>query len=126
MRPRETKGEGEASLVRHALRAASIRPHRHRRHSAWHRHKEQLVATFLATRSFLSTTTMSTSNLADVRARLGQCWTSTRLDSLAVQTVSFQPKHTKVNQDRLVTEEWKIAGQKWLFLAVCDGKGVLV
>jgi pyruvate dehydrogenase phosphatase len=38
-----------------------------------------------------------------------------------VHTVTFQPLLSKVNQDRVVTETWDIAGQTWLFLAVCDG-----
>ncbi|KAI0359999.1 protein serine/threonine phosphatase 2C [Trametes cingulata] len=41
--------------------------------------------------------------------------------SLGVQTVTFQPSDSCVNQDRVVAEKWDIQGDRWLFLAVCDG-----
>ncbi|KAI0368696.1 protein serine/threonine phosphatase 2C [Pilatotrama ljubarskyi] len=42
--------------------------------------------------------------------------------SLNVQTVTFQPRDNAVNQDRVVAELWIIQGDRWLFLAVFDGR----
>ncbi|KAI0649374.1 protein serine/threonine phosphatase 2C [Trametes meyenii] len=33
------------------------------------------------------------------------------------------PLTTRINQDRLAVQAWEIFGQKWIFLAVCDGHG---
>ncbi|KZV62800.1 protein serine/threonine phosphatase 2C [Peniophora sp. CONT] len=38
-----------------------------------------------------------------------------------VHIVTFQPLANKASQDRVVVQQWDIAGQKWLFLAVFDG-----
>jgi pyruvate dehydrogenase phosphatase len=47
---------------------------------------------------------------------------STKLEKEGVHAVSFQPMLSRVNEDRVVTENWDIGGQTWLFLAVCDGQ----
>ncbi|KAH9902909.1 phosphatase 2C-like domain-containing protein [Cubamyces lactineus] len=39
-----------------------------------------------------------------------------------VHSVSFQPLgQERHNQDHMVTKKWVIGGQRWLFLALCDG-----
>src|ERR1700733_9231654 len=43
-----------------------------------------------------------------------------------IHSVTFQPKPTRINQDRLVVEEWSdISSLPWLFLAVLDGTFLL-
>ncbi|KAI0360006.1 protein serine/threonine phosphatase 2C [Trametes cingulata] len=46
-----------------------------------------------------------------------------KLENLPVYTASFQPLGADVNDDRVVAEDWDILGQRWLFVAVCDGHG---
>ena len=60
------------------------------------------------------------SSIEDLRSRLATVYTSRKTD-FGVETVTFQPSHTKPNEDRMVCEKWDIFGQQWLFLAVCDG-----
>jgi pyruvate dehydrogenase phosphatase len=55
------------------------------------------------------------------RKLLGLC-IGTKLEEEGVHTVTFQPLHSKINEDRVVTKSWDIDGQRWLFLAVCDGE----
>jgi hypothetical protein len=60
--------------------------------------------------------------LEEVRRKLTGMCMGTKLEEEGVHAVTFQPMPSKVNQDRLVTEQWNIDGQTWLFLAVCDGE----
>lgn len=39
-----------------------------------------------------------------------------------VSSATFQPVAARVNQDSMVFQTWEIMGQKWIFLAVCDGE----
>ena len=73
---------------------------------------------YLLTRSLIVFTTPI---LDDVRNRLTEFYTSTALDPIGVHAVTFQPLRSHLNEDRMVIEEWDIEGDKWLFLAVCDG-----
>lgn len=75
---------------------------------------------YLLTRSLIVFTTPT---LDDVRNRLTEFYTSTALDPIGVHAVTFQPLRSHLNEDRMVIEEWDIEGDKWLFLAVCDGHG---
>ena len=55
------------------------------------------------------------------RKLLGLC-IGTKLEEEGVHAVTFQPLLSKINEDRVVTKSWDINGQRWLFLAVCDGE----
>ena len=61
------------------------------------------------------------STLEDLRARLSAFYISA-ITAAGVHSVTFQPYHGKKNEDRVVTEDWDIHGQRWIFMAVCDGK----
>ncbi|KAI0711971.1 protein serine/threonine phosphatase 2C [Cerioporus squamosus] len=62
------------------------------------------------------------SELETARANVLSLCVATKTD-FGAHTVTFQPLLTRQSEDRLVTESWEIQGQKWLFLAVCDGIG---
>lgn len=64
------------------------------------------------------------SKLDDARGRLETFLSKTTVKEMGVHTVTFQPDLNRINEDRFVTEEWEILGQKWLFLAVCDGTNI--
>ncbi|KAL7279103.1 hypothetical protein ACG7TL_006941 [Trametes sanguinea] len=61
--------------------------------------------------------------LEAARQRLIEAFQSTKASSPDVHAVTFQPLEPDCNADRMVTERWNIPGQRWLFLAVCDGHG---
>ena len=61
------------------------------------------------------------STLNEVREELSALCESRKLESLGIHTVTFQPLRSRVSEDRMVTEEWNVLGQQWLFLAVLDG-----
>ncbi|KZV70268.1 protein serine/threonine phosphatase 2C [Peniophora sp. CONT] len=63
---------------------------------------------------------MSTSVLDTAREVLAKYYKATEPFS-GVHTVTFQPLASKSSQDRVVSQQWEIAGHKWLFLAVFDG-----
>lgn len=63
---------------------------------------------------------MSTSELDVAREVLAKYYKATE-PYAGVHTVTFQPLANKSSQDRVVAQQWEIAGQKWLFLAVFDG-----
>ncbi|RPD58356.1 protein serine/threonine phosphatase 2C [Lentinus tigrinus ALCF2SS1-6] len=62
------------------------------------------------------------SELEAARAKIQSTYIATKTD-FGAHTVTFQPLLTRQSEDRLVTECWEIQGQKWIFLAVCDGIG---
>ncbi|KAI0787834.1 protein serine/threonine phosphatase 2C [Fomes fomentarius] len=59
-----------------------------------------------------------------LRERLAPFYTSTVTNS-GIHSVIFQPYLGKKvePEDRVVTHEWNILGQRWTFLVVCDGHG---
>ncbi len=61
------------------------------------------------------------SDLETARANVRSLCIATKT-AFGAHTVTFQPLLTRQSEDRLVTECWEIQGQKWLFLAVCDGE----
>lgn len=63
---------------------------------------------------------MSTSELDAAREALAKYYNATE-PFKGVHTVTFQPLANKSSQDRVVSQQWEIAGQQWLFLAVFDG-----
>ncbi|ETW76513.1 hypothetical protein HETIRDRAFT_389539 [Heterobasidion irregulare TC 32-1] len=63
------------------------------------------------------------STLDDLRGELAAIYADSKIDTLGIHTVTFQPLRSRISEDRLVTEEWNILGQQWLFLAVLDGHG---
>lgn len=60
-------------------------------------------------------------HLDALRERLSAFYTAAVSDTGA-HTVTFQPFLGKKIEDRVVAEEWVISGQRWVFLAVCDGR----
>ena len=58
--------------------------------------------------------------LEAARAKISSTYIATKSDCGA-HTVTFQPLLTRQSEDRIVTESWEIHGQRWIFLAVCDG-----
>ncbi|KAI0711970.1 protein serine/threonine phosphatase 2C [Cerioporus squamosus] len=59
-------------------------------------------------------------SVAALRARLSAFWTA-QVSASGVHSVTFQPFLEKKIEDRVTVEEWDINGQRWVFLAVCDG-----
>ncbi|KAH9902897.1 protein serine/threonine phosphatase 2C [Cubamyces lactineus] len=57
----------------------------------------------------------------DARSKLARLCVASSDVNMNVHTATFQPVATRPNQDRLVTDAWDIAGQRWIFLAICDG-----
>ena len=55
-----------------------------------------------------------------LRARLSAFYTAKVISG--AHSVTFQPRLSKNIEDRVVTEEWDLLGQRWIFLAVCDGE----
>ena len=60
--------------------------------------------------------------LEQLRTKLVSFCVGTKLEEEGVHTVTFQPMLSRINEDRVVAENWDVGGQTWLFLAVCDGK----
>lgn len=58
--------------------------------------------------------------LSIARSRLANAYKASS-SRPGISAVSFQPLLTRPNQDRVATLSWSIGGQRWLFLAVCDG-----
>ena len=61
------------------------------------------------------------STLDELRANLAAVYADRELNTLGIHAVTFLPLRSRISEDRLVTEEWNILGQQWLFLAVLDG-----
>jgi pyruvate dehydrogenase phosphatase len=59
--------------------------------------------------------------LEQLRKKLLSLCLGTKLEEEGVHTVTFQPLPSRITEDRVVTKSWDINGQRWLFLAVCDG-----
>ncbi|KZV62789.1 hypothetical protein PENSPDRAFT_641731 [Peniophora sp. CONT] len=69
---------------------------------------------------------MATTHSCDeLRAKILEFCTTSRTTGInyIIDTVSFQPLHDKINEDRYVTLRWEVHGHSWLFLAVLDGHG---
>ena len=60
--------------------------------------------------------------LEDARKKFVTLCKGAKLEQDGVHAVTFQPSPSKANQDRVVSKTWVIAGQKWLFLVICDGE----
>ncbi|RPD61194.1 protein serine/threonine phosphatase 2C [Lentinus tigrinus ALCF2SS1-7] len=60
------------------------------------------------------------SDIEFLRERLSAFW-QTRVSDSGVQSITFQPFLKKKIEDRIAVEEWDIHGQRWVFMAVCDG-----
>jgi hypothetical protein len=60
--------------------------------------------------------------LEQLRRKLLSLCIGTKLEEEGVHTVTFQPLLSRINEDRMATKSWDINGQRWLFLAVCDGE----
>ena len=65
---------------------------------------------------------MSQSKLDAARLKVLEACHSEKFAHPSVHTVTFQPLGPKKNADRMAVEQWNILGQRWLFLAVCDGE----
>ena len=65
---------------------------------------------------------MAHSRLDAARQTLLEAFHSKKFTEPTVHTVTFQPFGPARNADRMTVEHWSILGQRWLFLAVCDGK----
>ena len=62
------------------------------------------------------------SSLADARTAFIKTCVSQDFDG-GIHAVTFQPKSTRINEDRYVVQYWDdIVGPPWLFLAVLDGE----
>lgn len=59
--------------------------------------------------------------LRDARARFEKCCAAETHYDGTVHSVVFQPTPGKINQDRIVVQEWDdIVGHPWSFMAVLD------
>ncbi|KAJ7497505.1 protein serine/threonine phosphatase 2C [Mycena latifolia] len=61
-------------------------------------------------------------SLAEVRQKFQDVCIS-NITQWGAHSVTFQPKQSRINEDRVAIEQWQIRGLKWSFLAVFDGHG---
>ncbi|KAI0360008.1 protein serine/threonine phosphatase 2C [Trametes cingulata] len=61
------------------------------------------------------------SRLQEAREAFSRLCVSSRDDAIGVHTATLQPLAGYSNNDRHTAQSWTIHGQRWIFLAICDG-----